>query len=400
MKKKLVFFLILIAVSMLSVFDKPIISYADTTYETQEDLEQDLSDKIDNQLGGLDFSSLDGILAELTQSQSEIFGKATFLEKLKSIINGDFSNSYDNFLQYIVNLLFDNILDYIPTLCMIVAISIVCSFTNGMTSDTSNKGISNLIYFVCFGVIVVIVFSSVKGLVSYTSNVITSIKSQMDIIFPILLTLVTSIGNVVTVSAFQPAIALLSAGIMQIFTSIMIPLFIFSIVFVVVGNLSPSIKLDKCSKFCLSVFKWIIGIVFTVFIAVLSVQGITAASIDGISIKTAKFALKSYIPILGGYLSDGLNLIVASSVLIKNAVGATGLLLLFATIIVPIVKIVVFSLSLKLVAAIVEPLSENKISNFLYGVSKCLSMLVTCLIAIGFMYLITVGLIMCMANVF
>ena len=215
-----------------------------------------------------------------------------------------------------------------------------------------------------------------------------------------MLTLISSIGSVVTASVYQPAVAFLSSIISQIFILILVPVFIFVLVFNVVGNLSSNVKLEKLSNFFTSLFKWIIGIVFTLFIAFLSIQGITAISADGISIKTAKFALKSYVPILGGYLSDGISLIMASSVLIKNAVGVSGLVLLLATIISPVTKVLIFSLSLKLVAGIIEPLSEKRISNFIYGVAKSLSMLVACIVGMGFMYLISVGLVMCSANIF
>ena len=175
--------------------------------------------------------------------------------------------------------------------------------------------------------------------------------------------------------------------------------FIFSVVFTIIGNLSNEVKLDKFNKFFSSLFKWVIGGIFTIFLAIIAIKGLTASSIDGISIKTAKFALKTYIPILGGYLSDGFNLILASSMLIKNAVGGVGLLLFLLTIIAPIVNLVVLSLGLKLVAAIVEPISDNKIPNFIYSVANLLTMLIVCLIAVAFMYLIVVGLFMLSGNI-
>ena len=178
------------------------------------------------------------------------------------------------------------------------------------------------------------------------------------------------------------------------------PIFILSFVFNIMGNISPNIKMEKFSKFFSSLFKWLIGIVFTLFVSFITIQGITAITTDNISIKTAKFALKSYIPILGGYLSDGVSLIMASSVLVKNGVGVTGLILLFSTILSPVLKILIFMLGLKLVAGILEPLTEKRISDFIYGVSKSLSMLIVCVVGMGFMYLISIGLIMCSANIF
>ena len=73
--------------------------------------------------------------------------------------------------------------------------------------------------------------------------------------------------------------------------------------------------------------------------------------------------------------------------------------MIITTIISPILEILICSLLLKLVSAIMEPMGSTKISNFLSSTSKSITMLSTCLIAIGFMYLISVGLIMTTSNV-
>ena len=131
----------------------------------------------------------------------------------------------------------------------------------------------------------------------------------------------------------------------------------------------------------------------------MSIQGITAGSVDGISIRTAKFAIKSYVPILGSYISDGFGLILASSNLIKNAVGAGGLLLLVATVISPLLELIIFMLALKLIAGIVEPLGNGGVANFVSSLSKSMTLLISLLIGVAFIYFIMLGLIMCSANI-
>ena len=251
----------------------------------------------------------------------------------------------------------------------------------------------------CFSSIATIVIKIILDIVNNVSSVVVTIESQMEIIFPLLLTLINALGSVVTASSFQPILAVLSVGITKLFTLVLIPIFISSIIFGIVGNISKNVKLEKFSKFFTSLFCWIIGIVFTIFIAFLTIQGLTVSSIDSISLKTAKYAIKSYIPILGSYLSDGASLILASSILIKNAIGATGLILIFVTIFIPIIKIIVLMLLLKLVSAILESISDEKISNFLFGISKSLNMLNVCLLAIGFMFLISISLLMSCSNI-
>ena len=258
---------------------------------------------------------------------------------------------------------------------------------------------SNIIHFVTYGIIVVLVLSITVRMVSLTTNTLQSMKSQMDAIFPILLTLLTAIGGTASTTVYQPAMALLTGTILNLFTYVLLPIFIFSVVFSIVSNLSNTVKLDKFTSFFNSTYKWLTGLIFTIFTAFLSIQGITAGSIDGISIRTAKYAIKSYVPILGSYISDGMGLVLLSTNLIKNAVGAAGLFLLLATILSPLIEIILFMLALKLIAGIVEPLGNKQIANFISSLSKSMVLLIALIIGTAFIYLIMLGLIMCSANI-
>ena len=102
---------------------------------------------------------------------------------------------------------------------------------------------------------------------------------------------------------------------------------------------------------------------------------------------------------MGGYLSDGMDLILSSTILIKNSIGLVGVLMIISAILSPLLEIVIFSLVMKLISAVLQPMGNTKISNFLSSTSKSIIMLSTCVLAIGFMYLISVGLIMSTSNV-
>ncbi len=364
-----------------------------------EQLNEDLGEEIEGQLEDLDFSSLDKILAGFTSGQLAIFGGSSFLQKIQKLIAGDFDNGKSLWTN-LASIFLDNFLGLIPIISLIIAIAILGNMLQGLKPSSNGKSISNLIQFVTFGFIVILVLTIITKMISMTTGTILSIKSQMDVVFPILLTFLTAIGGTVSVTVYQPAMALLSGLIINLFTYVLLPIFIFSVVFSVVSNLSNNIKLNKFTSFFDSTFKWLTGLIFTIFTAFLSIQGLTAGSVDGVSIRTMKYAIRSYIPLLGSYLSDGMGIMLASSNLIKNAVGATGLFMLLATILSPLIQLVVFMLALKLIAGIVEPLGSKQISNFIAAISKSMILLIVSLIAVAFVYFIMIGLVMCSANIF
>ena len=367
---------------------------------SKSEIEEKISDSINSQLGNLDFSKLEEILSDLKDYEKNIIGSDSFLDKVSKIISGEFSQNQQSIFSSALQLLFEDILSFVPIISLVISIGVIFSLVNASRSKSRNKSIGNIIHFVCFGAIITILVTSITQMITLTSNTIMSIKNQIDAVMPVLLTLMTAIGGNASVGIYQPTVAVLSGSIISIFTKILLPIFIISLVFSIVGNLSNNVKLDKFSSFFASLFKWIIGIVFTIFSAFLAIQGISASNIDGISIRTAKYTIKNTIPLLGSYLADGFNLIIASSVLIKNTVGVCGLIVLFVSILIPVLKLVVYMLFLKLASAILEPVSDPKISNFIAMLSKNVSLLIVLILGCAFSYLLILGMVICTANVF
>ncbi len=349
---------------------------------------EELSGAVEETLNKLDFGDL---------NNASVFGGDNFVQTIGKILSGSFFEDYPDIFSGIIALLGGFISAVLPMVVFIVAITILCGFVG--TAKDNKGGVGNIVYFVAYSAVVLIVVSSVVDLIGIVGNTLTLIKTQIDIVFPIILTLMVTSGASASAGIYQPAVAILSTGIVQIFTMIVMPLFIISFAFSVVSNIAPNTKLDKFVSFFSSLFKWIVGICFTVFLAFMTIQGITAGSFDSVSIRATKMTVSGYVPIVGGYLSQGFDLIMASSVLIKNAVGMSGILLLLGIILSPIIKIVIFSLAIKLASAVTQPVADSRISSFLSSIGKSFSMLVSCLIGTGFMYFVTLALFIMTGNV-
>ena len=362
----------------------------------EKSLEEELEIEIGEQLDDLDFSDLETYIDNLENSVKDMFSGG-FVGKVESLINGEYITG-DSFLSSVFSLLWDGLLDFLPIIASIIAISILGGMVGNLKPNTGGKSIGNIVHFVTYGVVIVFLGTTLVELIAMTSKTLTSLKSLMDMIFPVLLTLLTAVGGSVSVGLYQPAIALLGNIFISLITYFLMPLFIFSIIFSIVGNLSNNVKLDKFVGFLQGTFKWSIGLLFTLFLGFITIQGISASAVDGLSIRTAKYTIKSYVPIVGGYVSDGLSIIMASSMLIKNAVGTAGLLLILFSVISPVISLILFMLALRFMAGIIEPIGDKKTANFVSDISKSMSMLIALIVAVSFMYMVMTGLIMMSAN--
>lgn len=394
----LVIFLLL-ALVLLPVLGNLFSSSKVSADMTQDEIEQEIKDNIGEQLGNLDFGALDRFVDGFVNGQKSIFGASSFGARLNALLNGDFGEQYGSVFEAILGLLFGEVFAFVPFVAMILAIVVIASIINSLKNER-NKNLIDLIHFVCYGIVVVMVVRIAGDFILSTSSILNTLRVQMDIILPVLLTFMVAMGGVMSAGIYQPVVAILSGSIINLFSLVLMPILICAFVFAILGNLTTTVKFDKFRDFFVSLFKWIIGTVFTVFMAFLTLQGIIAGVHDGMAIKTLRYSISGSVPIIGGAISDGMGLVLMGTNLIKNAVGVAGITLIIATIIVPVVKIVVFGLMLKLTAAISEPISDSRLPEFLTSVSKLLPLLIVVILGTAFMFIITLLLIMFTANGF
>lgn len=382
--------MILIALNISSA----ILVRADTA---SNEVEEQLKDNIMAQLGALNLEQIEQLISQFGQD-NKLWGNSSFFDKVVSIISGEFAGGGETFFQAILMLLLGQVVSLLPSLVTIAVIAILCGVITNMKSSGLNGNTSEIVFFACFSIIIIIVLLGVWSLIDVTTSTISNIKLQMNIILPVLITLITAMGGSVSATVYQPAIALLSGGVIEVISLVVMPLFIFSVVFAIISNLSNNVRISKLAEFFRNANSWIIGVTFTVFTAFITVQGLTASTIDGVSVRAAKYAIKNYIPLVGSYLGDGFDLILASTTLIKNAIGVAGLLLLVGTILLPIAQILCYMWGLKLVSAVLEPLCDSRIIKFSSSVSDSIKVLFASLIAVGMMFIIIIMLIIFTCN--
>lgn len=389
-KKKFILIIVFCLLALFSTFSFDF--FVSAVESNTEELNLSVNEVVNN----IDFSEIEVLVADL--NNLNLF-ETTIKDKVTQILNGEYFTNYSNLLSGLVSLFFIDIREFMPILFLLIAIGLLTSLIINFKSDSS-KGVTDTIHFVCFSIMIIVVLVAYKDILTKINDTLGLILSQMQLVFPILITLLASIGSLTTISIYNPIVAVLTSVISIIFEKFLYPIFILIFLLTVIGNLTDTIKLNKITDFLNSTFKWCIGIVFTIFTGFLTIQGISAGKFDSVSIKATKFAVKSYIPIIGSYISDGIDFLILGSVLVKNTIGLIGVMIIFITIISPIINILVFKLGLQLCGGVLELTGNNKMSNFLTNCSKLLILPIVLILGISLMYVITICLIMCTANIF
>ena len=156
------------------------------------------------------------------------------------------------------------------------------------------------------------------------------------------------------------------------------------------SGINESIKFDTLKKSLLSLFKWSIGLIVGVFSLLLTCQGLTNIQYNGISVKILKYASGTLIPVVGNFLSGGIDVLMSSSIIIKNSLGIFSLLYVLLKSLVSGISLIIFSIILKFTVGVTEPLIDNKFVTLLNSIADIVSKLSALVFLSGFMFILTI----------
>ena len=285
-----------------------------------------------------------------------------------------------------------------PILLKAVVLALLCTVLVALRSGFKESNVSEVAYLICYMLIVILLSQSVFYMIRVVGDTITNIVTLMQAIFPVLLVMMTALGGSITAGVFQPAMAFLAGGMSAFFKDVMLPAMGIATVLAIISNVSERIQIKRLFELLKSASQWVIGIAFTVYLGVVSVQGMAASAMDGISIRTAKFTIDKLVPIAGKMLSETVDTVLGCSLVVKNACGIFALLLCALVLLLPAIKVMVSIFLMRISAAVLEPVSDARLVKCMEDLSKVLVLVLVCLIAVGLMMFITIALVMAAGN--
>lgn len=362
------------------------------TAEEQAALDR-LEEQVEDLLASLDTAELEEYLQTLSQ-----FDGKDVKEMLADLVTGDYALEYDTMWESVLALIWEEGRAMLPAFAVILAVAVLCGILNSAKSGFLQSSMSDIIHFVSYISVGAVVLAVLTNILQTAFSAIADMQRQMQIVYPLLLTLMAASGGAVSAGVFRPAVAFLASGICELFTAVVLPTSVVVVALTFAGNLSPDVRCEKLGGLFKSVNKWLIGLTLGLFTLFLTVQGIASAQYDGLSLRAVKYLVSGSVPIVGGFLSGGVDLVLAGSALIKNALGSFSVLLLFASVLRPLLLFAAFQLFLRLCAAATEPVG-GKISSFLTSLANDCGFFIAGLLCVAFLHFLTILLLVCSSGV-
>lgn len=338
-----------------------------------------------------DLNSMIDTLSEY-KDKSELGEELDLGDISKNLITGK-NNDYSKLIQKLIDIFAGEALYVTKNSIAVLIIIVVMGIFSSLELD-KNSGISKIVYLISFILIVTLLANMYADVIKDYTKTITVLSSVMQTVTPFVMIVMIASGGIVSSNLIQPIILFIASLVGFLVNYIVIPFVTISIVMKIVSMFSENIRLNKLGELFSKSSLWITGVVFTLFLSVISVKGSITTSVDSAVVKTTQTAVSNFIPVVGKFVSDSLESIMGATEVIGKAAGIIGIIVMIVVSAVPIIQMLVIFVSHKILAALSETIIDNKnIVGLIDGFAETYKVLLGVLIGILALFVMSSGVL-------
>ena len=334
------------------------------------------------------------ITSSAAQSIQTILGDFNFESIVEEITAGKFSPKAGSIANRLISAFFGELTTALMLVGGIAALILLCAFVNNLHGSFGKNEISRATGFAIFVYIATIAATVFQNAGSFVSDTLRDITLLVHSIVPSMSLLSISGGQPLSATLSHPVIFFICSGAGSLIKNVITPLVLLRAVSTLLCAVTGNDSLEEFSGLFAKVHKTLLAFSMSFFAGVLGISSFAAASFDNLAARGVKFAISASVPVVGGSISEAMGSVAGSAMLLKNAIGLGGVLLLFAVFALPLIKLWVLSLSLRLTAAFTAPVSEKRVSQVLKKLGECIDMLFSSVACMGTIMIVAIASIL------
>lgn len=352
----------------------------------------DMREALDEVVSGLDFSGLEDV--ELTlPGWPRTLGVE---EAVRAIASGE-TLSAEDMVASALGLFFDA-LSGLGALMLSLILPVLLASLLSHTLVAEGDSLGSLVRSVCFVLILIPIVLLVIGELEHARETIVAMTTRMEKMLPMLLALLTAVGGNASSAFLHPVVVAASGSMVFLAREVILRLVMCTCAVTAVNHLSDRAHLTRMAQLLRSAVCWLLGVSFTVFLGAMSLQGVCSASIDGVAIRAAKYAVDNFVPVVGGMFSDTMDTLVGCTLIVKNALGVAAVLVLGAVILGPMIRTLAVVFVMKLSAALLEPVADADVIGAIGDFSRTIVLFLITMLCVGTMYFLLIVQMLLVGN--
>ncbi len=345
--------------------------------EQLEEFREDISDGIDD--------TLDGDVKKVLEENDISLDNPQGINKISvgSVIGNVFSGFIDALRSPLI------------MLGKLLAITVLCVVAQSIAPDGSS--VTGVFKIAGILATITIMYDTIYANIGAVEASLQQLSEFMISYIPIFSS-ITAIGGSITSSGSYYAITLIVCEIVALIASkVIMPFLSIILAISLVSAINPNLQFGGSAESIKKACQWILGGLTTIFVGLLTIQGMTGTATDSIITRTAKFAASSFIPIIGGAVSEAYSTVYSSLGVIRTSVGTIGIIAILIMVLQPVITIIATKFVVSLAQIISGLFNQQECCDFFKSTNAVLSIALSVVICFSLIFIISTAVLMLMA---
>ena len=363
----------------------------ETGNQNEEALEEELLREQEESQEAL----LEGLeLGEMQEAVNELLGEETFSvrEALERILAGEEVFSIDFLLETGKNFICDHLLADRAVLFQVVLLVLLAALFANFTNVFSGSQAGEASFYLVYMLLLALLIHSFRSLSAGLSGSLEDLTAFMQALMPSYFLAVTAASGAATAMVFYEMVLGVIFLIQTLLLKAVIPGIQAYVVIQLINYLHKEDFLSKLAELLKTVLEWSLKTITAVVIGMELIQNMISPALDSLK-RDALGKTAAAIPGIGNVIDGATEVALGTAVLIRNCLGATGILVLVILGLPPVIKLAGTVLAYKLLAALLQPVSDKRMTGCLWAMGEGCRLLLKVLLTVELLLLITIAVL-------
>lgn len=301
------------------------------------------------------------------------------------------SISLENVLKYISEMFTGGIDRAVKLFISLFGIILLCSLSDVLTKSVGGAA-KNVFAVVSVLASAAMITGSVSLALSEASQTLETGSVFLSGFIPAFAGVVTMSGHITSAAVFN---SIVMGGVqlfMQIAVKVIMPLTVCIVGITLAGCTNPDLRLEAMAQAAKKIIIWGLGLLVTVFVALLGIQSFISVPADTVGLKAARFTVSNGVPFIGGTISDAMAVMQGGIKMIRNNFGTFGIIAGTAVILPSVISVVCYKLIFTFSAAVSELFGTTVITSLVRSAEGVMSVVLAVLSCFLLMIVVSLSL--------
>lgn len=322
----------------------------------------------------------------------------SFDDMAKEVAEGTYTADLRGVLKKTLDVFFSSLHDNIRFMGAVLLLGMVCTFVGHLEGGFSKNGVSEAAFLCCYAVLAGLTAAGFSEIATEVTTTLSDTSLFVKALVPTLTTLAIAEGRVISAPLMHTQLLLLAQIVSMALEKIILPLIYTSFALKFINHITSNISLSHLSALADKLCKRLLTFMLLIFTTFLGLCHFAAGTAENMGMKTARFALGSFVPVAGGALAETVSALRASAAMIKSATGVAGMVTIVLISAYPVIRCAALSFLYHITGAVLEPVCDKRLSSAVTAAGECVGLLFAVVAVNAMLYLISTAILLSSAG--